>query len=96
MNRPLTLAMAALATFAVLIPIIDSSAEARRRGRGAGIAAGIALGVVAGAAIANSRRANAWDRRGYRRSGWRQRCDRWLWQCDRGNDFACERFENRC
>ncbi len=93
MQRQTSTFIAAVAAFAALVPLLDSPAEASRR-RAAGIAAGVAVGIAAAAIIANSNRAYA-DDRGYRRSNWRARCDRWLRQCDRGNDYACEKFETR-
>lgn len=96
MKRPTAILAAALVAFAGSVAVIDSPAEAGKKGRrAAGIAAGVAVGVAAAAIIANSNRAYASDR-GYRRSGWRSRCNRWLRQCDYGNDYACEKFENRC
>ena len=93
MQRRTSTFIAAIAAFAALVPLLDTPAEARRRG--AGIVAGVAVGIAAAAIIANSNRAYANDRV-YRRSNWRARCDRWLRQCDRGNDYSCERFETRC
>jgi hypothetical protein len=93
MQRRTSTFIAAVAAFAALVPLLDTPAEARRRG--AGIVAGVAVGIAAAAIIANSNRAYANDRV-YRRSNWRARCDRWLRQCDRGNDYSCERFETRC
>ena len=92
MNRTSSVFAAALVAFGGLVAALDNPAEAGRRG--AGIAAGVVLGVAAAAIIANSNRAYASDR-GYRRSGWRATCDRWLRQCDRGNDYSCEKFETR-
>ncbi|OYW54214.1 MAG: hypothetical protein B7Z29_13150 [Hyphomicrobium sp. 12-62-95] len=83
---------AALVAFGGLAAAIDSPAEAGRKGRN--IAVGVAVGIAAAAIIANSNRAYASDR-GYRRSGWRSRCNRWLRECDRGNDYSCEKFETR-
>lgn len=93
MKRSAAILASALVAFAGSVAVIDSPAEAGRKGRN--IAAGVVLGVAAAAIIANSNRAYASDR-GYRRSGWRSRCNRWLRQCDYGNDYACEKFENRC
>jgi hypothetical protein len=94
MQRRTSTFIAAVAAFAALVPLLDTPAEASRR-RAAGIAAGVAVGIAAAAIIANSNRAYAYDR-GYRGGGWRARCNRWLRQCDRGNDYSCERFETRC
>ncbi len=94
MKRTAPLLAAAIIAFGGLIAAIDSPAEAGRSARrAAGIAAGVAVGIAAAAIIAN--RAEARERRAYRRSSWRQRCDRWLWECDRGNDYSCEKFETR-
>ena len=82
----------ALIAFGGLAAAVESPAEAGRKGRN--IAVGVALGVAAAAIIANSNRANA-SGRSYRRSGWRSRCNRWLRECDRGNDYSCEKFETR-
>ena len=96
MKRTTSVLAAALIAFGGMIAVIDDPAEAGRKGRrAAGIAAGVAVGVAAAAIIANSNRANARERV-YRRSSWRARCDRWLRQCDYGNDYACEKFEVRC
>jgi hypothetical protein len=92
MKRPAAILAAALVAFAGSIVAIDNPADAGRKGRN--IAVGVALGVAAAAIIANSNRAYASDR-GYRRSGWRSRCNRWLRECDRGNDYSCEKFETR-
>lgn len=92
MNRSASLLAAALVAFGGMVAAIDSPAEAGRKGRN--IAVGVALGVAAAAIIANSNRAYASDR-GYRRSGWRSRCNRWLRECDRGNNYSCEKFETR-
>ncbi|OYX98967.1 MAG: hypothetical protein B7Y80_13075 [Hyphomicrobium sp. 32-62-53] len=92
MNRTASLLAAALVAFGGLAAAIDSPAEAGRKGRN--IAVGVAVGIAAAAIIANSNRAYASDR-GYRRSGWRSRCNRWLRECDRGNDYSCEKFETR-
>lgn len=94
MTRTASVLAAALVAFGGLVAAIDNPAEAGRR-KGAAIAAGVVLGVAAAAIIANSNRAYADDRPRYRRSGWRATCDRWLRQCDRGNDYSCEKFETR-
>lgn len=72
----------------------------RNRHRGYGIGAGIVtLGILG--AIASSRRAHADDRyyeeRRYRpRHSYRNKCNRWLRRCRRGNDRACWRYDTRC
>jgi len=63
----------------------------RRRGRGAAIAGGIALGIIG--AIAASEAARAEESRENR---WRRRCNRLRRQCRNGNDWACDRWEDRC
>lgn len=93
MKRTFSVLAATLVAFGGLTAAIDSSAQAGRKGRA--VAAGVVLGVAAAAIIANSNRAYADDRRVYRRSNWRARCNSWLRQCDRGNDYACEKFETR-
>ena len=92
MPRTSATAMAALAAFAMLIPVLDDAAEAKKRHRGAGIAAGVVLGVAAAAIIANSGSARA-DSSSHRK--WVRRCNRWYNQCMDGNDYSCEKYETR-
>ncbi|MFT5509151.1 MAG: hypothetical protein ACI89J_002232 [Hyphomicrobiaceae bacterium] len=64
----------------------------RRRGRRVG--AGLAIGaLIIGGAIIASEQARA-DRRRVRRN--RRNCRTWLRRCNRGNDRACWRHDNRC
>ncbi|MEQ1669870.1 MAG: hypothetical protein ABL893_03335 [Hyphomicrobium sp.] len=95
MKRFATFAMTALLAASTAIPAVSTPAEARNRG--AKIAAGVVLGAAALAIIANQNRANASEYRGERRSrsGFWRTCDKWLNQCNRGNNYACEKYETR-
>jgi len=69
----------------------------RRRGRRIGT--GLAIGaLIVGAAVIASESARADRRRSRRRaSRHRRNCNRWIRQCNRGNDRSCWRFDNnRC
>jgi hypothetical protein len=100
MKQLISLSLAALIAVTAVIPASSTVAEARR-GRNIAIGAGIILGAAALAAAANSNRAYAGDReyrsysRSSGRSGFWERCRRWYRQCDRGNDYACEKYETR-
>lgn len=87
-------ALAALAATA-LLPVTSTPADAKNKG--AKIAAGVVLGAAALAILANQNKANAGDY-GERRSGrsgfWRT-CEKWLGQCNNGNNYACEKYETR-
>lgn len=65
---------------------------AGRRGR---LGAAIVGGVIAGALIAGAARARD-DRYYYSRRRYANRCDRWLWKCDRGHDWSCRNFYRYC
>mgnify|MGYP001287641336 CR=1 FL=1 len=90
MKNLATTSLAALMAVSTILPATTSTAEAGR-GRGLAIGAGVILGAAALAAAANSAEARA-----YRRSRWRERCDNWYYRCERGSDWACEKFENNC
>ncbi len=65
--------------------------RARRRGRrwrGGAAAAGAAALIIGGAIAAAEAEAAA--------SEWRYRCRRWRRQCRRGNDWACDKWDDRC
>lgn len=87
---------AGLAAILAVSASVPTATTADARNRGGKIAAGIALGIAAGALIANSRRSHADDGYYVRRSGEYNRCERWAWKCDRGNDWACEKFDRNC
>lgn len=93
MNKISAFGMAALMAATVIIPATTQDAEAGRRGRA--LAAGAVLGLAGAAIIANSNRAYAGDRY-YERRGYRSQCRRWAYRCDRGNDYACDKYEYHC
>ncbi len=84
---------AALGVSAVL-PAMTTDADARRGHRGAAIGAGIALGILGAAAIANSDRAYADDN--YVVDDYPDQCSRWQYRCERGNEWACDKYEAHC
>lgn len=91
MNKFVSASLAALIAVTAIIPASSTVVEAGKRGRNIAIGAGVILGAAALAAAANS--ANA---RSYRRSnGFYATCRKWYRQCDRGNDYACEKYETR-
>ncbi|MBR2536248.1 MAG: hypothetical protein IKE66_09280 [Hyphomicrobium sp.] len=91
MNKFVSASLAALIAVTAVLPASSTVADARRTGRNLAIGAGVILGAAALAAAANS--ANA---RSYRRSnGFYATCRKWYRQCDRGNDYACEKYETR-
>jgi hypothetical protein len=65
-------------------------------GRGARVGAAIVGGIVAGALIAGAARAHDDRRYYYTRRRYEDRCERWLWKCDRGSDWACRNFYRYC
>lgn len=94
MNKISAFGLSALMAATVIIPATTQDAEAGRRGRA--LAAGAVLGIAGAAIIANSNRAYADDRYEYRRDGYRSQCRRWSYRCDRGNDWACDKFDRNC
>lgn len=88
LKKLIPVGLAALMTIAALIPATTTPAEARR---GGGIIAGALIGLTAGAIIANSSRADAYEHR-----RWRERCDRWAYRCNRGDNRACYAFDDNC
>ena len=89
------LTASALSLMVAFSALASSTPASAHRNRGLAIGAGVALGVAAAAIIANSHRAHADEY--YSSSGDRyDRCDRWRWRCDHGNDYACEKFERYC
>ena len=93
MRKMIHIALAALMTASAAVPVMTTSAEARRY-RGAAIAGGVILGAAALAIIANSNRANAGEYRP-RRSSWQDRCNRWYNRCQDGSNYYCEKFETQ-
>ena len=97
MKKFTSVALATLMALSAAIPVTTTSAEARNRG--AKIAGGVILGAAALAIIANSNRANASGyNNGYRNgrsNGFWATCNKWYRQCDRGNNYACEKYETR-
>lgn len=92
MNKFVSASLAALMAVTTLIPATSTDAEARR-GRNLAIGAGVILGAAALAAAASRSEARGY---GYRRSnGFYATCRKWYRQCDRGNDYACEKYETR-
>lgn len=90
MNKFVSASLAALMAVTAIIPASSTVAEARK-GRNLAIGAGIILGAAALAAAANNANAGS-----YRRSnGFWATCRKWYRQCDRGNDYACEKYETR-
>lgn len=66
----------------------------RRRNRGRAVAGAIALGI---AAIIASQAARAHDRgHHYEDRHYGRKCRRWARLCDRGRDWACDKFDYRC
>lgn len=63
----------------------------RRRRHGGAIAGAIALGVLGAIAASEAARAN--DRRAHRHA---RSCRKWLRKCDRGSDWACDKFDDNC
>lgn len=62
--------------------------------RGRRVLRGVAIGAaIVGAAIIASEAARADRRRAHRH---RRNCRKWLRRCERGNDRACWRYDNRC
>lgn len=92
MNKFVSASLAALMAVTTLIPATSTDAEARR-GRNLAIGAGVVLGAAALAAAAS--RSEARDYRYSRSSGFARTCRKWYYQCDRGNDYACEKYETR-
>ena len=94
MNRYAVNGLATLMALSAVAPAVTTDAEARR-GRGAAIGAGVALGILGAAAIAGSNRSYADDGYGDDR-GYRNTCSRWAYRCDRGNGWACDKYERNC
>lgn len=93
------LSLSALMAVTLALPTMTTEAEARK-GRNTALAAGAVLGIAAAAALSSPRRAYADDgyyveRRSYG-SGYRSQCRKWNYRCDRGNDWACEKFDRNC
>ena len=86
MKKLMMTGVASLMMVSAVVPAMTTPAEA---GRGAGIVAGTIIGLSAAAIIANSSRANAYEHR-----RWRERCDRWAFRCNRGDDRACFAFDD--
>ena len=88
MKKLMMTGVASLMMVSAVVPAMTTPAEA---GRGPGIVAGTIIGLSAAAIIANSSRANAYEHR-----RWRERCDRWAFRCNRGDDRACFAFDDEC
>jgi hypothetical protein len=88
MKRLITTGIASLMMISAAVPAMTTRAEAHD---GAGIVAGTIIGLSAAAIIANSSRASA-----YEHQRWRERCDRWAFRCNRGDDRACFAFDDQC
>ena len=88
MKKLMMTGIASLMMVSAVVPAMTTPAEA---GHGAGIVAGTIIGLSAAAIIANSSRANAYEHR-----RWRERCDRWAFRCNRGDDRACFAFDDEC
>lgn len=88
MKKLIMTGVASLMMVSAVVPAMTTPAEARR---GAGIVAGAIVGLTAAAIIANSSRASA-----YEHHRWRERCDRWAFRCNRGDDRACFAFDDEC
>lgn len=89
MKKLMMTGIASLMVVSAVVPAMTSPAEARNGG--AGLVAGAIVGLSAAAIIANSSRASA-----YEHSRWRERCDRWAFRCNRGDDRACFAFDDQC
>lgn len=89
-----TKALSALVAVSLMAPILSTEAEARR-GRGAALGLGIGLGILGAAAIAGSNRAYA-DDHYYEGPRYRDQCGKWNYRCNRGSDWACEKFDRHC
>jgi hypothetical protein len=81
--------LASLMVLSTAIPAMTTPAAAGRGG--AGLVAGTIIGLSAAAIIANSRRVDAAEHH-----RWRERCDRWAYRCNRGDDRACYAFDDQC
>ncbi len=101
MKQLTALGLSALMASTLVLPNLSVPADARN-GRNAAIAAGAVLGVAAAVALSSRARADDgyYDRRdyGYRgdRGGYGNDCRRLSYKCDRGSDWACEKFDRNC
>lgn len=93
MKRILYSALVALTAISAALPVVTTSAEARR-GRGLAIGAGVVLGATALAIAGSRNRAYAGDRY-YEDDGDRQ-CRRWRHRCNDGSDWACSKYDRNC
>ncbi len=74
-------------------PSAEKIVVAGRRGRWVGPA--IVGGIVAGALLSGAARSHH-DRHYYTRDRYSNRCDRWLYKCERGYRWACRKFDYNC
>lgn len=97
MRKFLAQTLAVLMTATAIVPALTAPASAGNRNAGAAIVGGIILGTAAAALIANSHRAHA-DEYYEDPAAARHRryCARLNSRCDRGNDDACEQYEDDC
>jgi hypothetical protein len=94
MRKFMTTSVAYLLMISAVVPAIPAPALAdyhHHHNNGAGIAAGVFLGLTAAAIIANSSHASASEHH-----RWRERCERWAYRCNHGDDDACYAFHDRC
>ena len=94
MKRLMTTGVASLMMISAVVPVTTTPAKAdpyHHHDNGAGIAAGVFLGLTAAAIIANSSHASAEEHH-----RWRERCERWAYRCNHGDDDACYAFHDRC
>lgn len=94
MNKFVSASLAALMAISTIIPATSTVAEARR-GRNLAIGAGVILGAAALAAAASRSEARSYGYSNRRGSGFYATCRKWYRQCDRGNDYSCEKYETR-
>lgn len=94
MNKFVSASLAALMAVSAIIPASSTVAEARK-GRNLAIGAGVILGAAALAAAASRSEARGYGYSNRRSNGFWATCRKWYRQCDRGNDYACEKYETR-
>ena len=88
MKRRITTGVASLMMISAAVSGDDDAGRSSRWRRHR---RGTIIGLSAAAIIANSSRASA-----YEHQRWRERCDRWAFRCNRGDDRACFAFDDQC
>jgi hypothetical protein len=95
MKRMIYSALVALTAISATLPVLSTSAEARR-GRGLAIGAGVVLGATALAIAANRNRAYAGERYHSYDGASPSQCRRWHWRCEDGSGWACRKYDRHC